>query len=212
MKTVERLSYFPFFPADYMLDTNDLTLVEHGAYLTLMFRYYWQGVLPDAEKYRFCRSDAERAATDTVLQRFFHIDGGTWRHNRIERELEKLVRFVEHQSKAGRASGEARARAAASNPLAPEAPDASNVLAPTPPAKPRRINGAQITFDGVSFAGITEEIALRWQDAYPAIPIPDAISQAAAWLAANPMNRKSNNERFLVNWFKREQDKAGRVR
>lgn len=61
------------------------------------------------------------------------------------------------------------------------------------------------------FTGITTEDQLRWQDAYPAVPIPGAIAQAAAWLKANPANRKSNNERYLVNWFKRDQDKAGRV-
>jgi len=71
----------------------------------------------------------------------------------------------------------------------------------------------QIEFDlekGV-FKGISEDQELRWQSAYPAVPIPPAIEQAAAWLKANPANRKKNNERFLVNWFSRAQDRAGRV-
>jgi hypothetical protein len=63
-----------------------------------------------------------------------------------------------------------------------------------------------------AFQGITVEDELRWQDAYPAVPIPPEIGRAAAWLKANPANRKSNCERFLVNWFSRAQDKAARVR
>lgn len=70
----------------------------------------------------------------------------------------------------------------------------------------------RITFDGLNFQGITEAQELQWQQAYPAVPIPPAIAQAAAWLKANPANRKVNCERYLVNWFKRDQDKAGRVK
>lgn len=79
--------------------------------------------------------------------------------------------------------------------------------------RPQNTNG-RIEFDPLkaAFLGITEEDELRWQDAYPAVPIPPAIAQAAAWLQANPANRKKNNERFLVNWFSRSQDKAARVR
>lgn len=71
-----------------------------------------------------------------------------------------------------------------------------------------------ITFDfaNMKFIGITEDKELKWQDAFPAVPIPPAIDAAAAWLVANPANRKSNYERFLVGWFTRAQDKAGRVR
>ena len=78
----------------------------------------------------------------------------------------------------------------------------------------KKLNGRAISFDTSkgAFQGITEEHELRWQDAYPAVPIPPAIERACAWLRANPANRKSNYERFLVNWFNREQDKAGRVR
>lgn len=93
-----------------------------------------------------------------------------------------------------------------SNPRSkPLAPDAARRAPP---------NGHRIEFDQGkgAFKGITEEDELRWQDAYPAVPIPPEIAKAAAWLKANPANRKKNNERFLVNWFSRSQDRAGRVR
>lgn len=89
----------------------------------------------------------------------------------------------------------------------------SKTFAPDASRRGPKVNGSRVSFDPLkgAFQGITEDDELRWQDAYPAVPIPPAIAQAAAWLKANPANRKSNNERFLVNWFKREQDKAGRV-
>lgn len=47
-----------------------------------------------------------------------------------------------------------------------------------------------------------------WSKAYPAIDISLELSKAGAWLEANPKNRKSNYQKFLVNWFSRAQDKA----
>lgn len=94
-----------------------------------------------------------------------------------------------------------------------ERTEESKATAPGASRRPPQ-NGKHITFDFSkgTFQGITEDDELRWQEAYPAVPIPPAISQAAAWLKANPANRKSNYERFLVNWFKRDQDKASRVK
>lgn len=95
-----------------------------------------------------------------------------------------------------------------------EVESVGKTLAPDATRPPPKVNGHGILFDTKNglFIGITEEQELRWQEAYPAVPIPPAIAQAAAWAKANPANRKSNWERFLVAWFKREQDKAARVR
>ena len=81
-------------------------------------------------------------------------------------------------------------------------------------ARPAPKQNGKIEFDHLkgAFKGITESDELRWQEAYPAVPIPPEICKAAAWLHANPANRKKNNERFLVNWFSRAQERAGRVR
>lgn len=63
-------------------------------------------------------------------------------------------------------------------------------------------------FDAGSFSKIPESERLLWQTAYPALSIDQEISKAAAWLMANPKNKKSNYERFLVNWFAKSQDRA----
>lgn len=64
-----------------------------------------------------------------------------------------------------------------------------------------------IVFDGSCFQNINGHMA-TWQAAYPAISIQSEMAKAAAWLVANPKNKKSNYARFLNSWFSRAQDKA----
>lgn len=80
-----------------------------------------------------------------------------------------------------------------------------------PDAARRGLEKIGFDFHKGVFTNLPEEQELAWQDAYPAVPVPPAIARAAAWLVANPNNRKSNYQRFLVNWLAREQDKAARV-
>jgi hypothetical protein len=63
-------------------------------------------------------------------------------------------------------------------------------------------------FDSGKFQNIDDQHRLRWGEAYPALNIAEQIAKAASWLKANPKNRKSNYERFLVNWFSKAQDRA----
>jgi len=73
--------------------------------------------------------------------------------------------------------------------------------------KPLKI---EFDLDKKSFVGIGDDLISLWRKAYPAIVIETEILQAAAWLVANPKNRKSNYERFLTNWLSSEQDRAPR--
>lgn len=50
----------------------------------------------------------------------------------------------------------------------------------------------------------------RWKEAYPAICVEAEIKKSAAWLTANPKNRKSNYARFLNLWLSKAQDRAPR--
>jgi hypothetical protein len=59
-----------------------------------------------------------------------------------------------------------------------------------------------------TFINITKPHLQTWSKAYPAINIENEISKAEAWIKANPKNKKSNWERFIVNWLSRAQDKA----
>ena len=119
---LERLPYFRLHPADYLLDTQGLSLEAHGIYCLLMFTYYWNGSLPqereELETISLCKTDAQRAELDRVLSRFFKLEGDLIVHRRIDRELEKMRAFFDKQHRAADASVAARAQKS-SQPKAP---------------------------------------------------------------------------------------------
>ena len=61
------------------------------------------------------------------------------------------------------------------------------------------------------FTNIPPSLIESWANAYPALSVPQELSKAAAWLLANPKNRKTDIARFLNGWLARGQDKAPRV-
>src|SRR5262249_14446572 len=84
----------PFYWADYVADTGQLSLTEHGAYLMLMAHYYNTGQPLPANAsilHRVCRAttDTEQEAVAVVLTAYFKRDGDVYRHSRIDRALAK---------------------------------------------------------------------------------------------------------------------------
>lgn len=59
-----------------------------------------------------------------------------------------------------------------------------------------------------NWVGIPAQLMAKWKEAYPALSLGAELSKAAAWIIANPKNKKSNYARFLTNWLTRAQDKA----
>jgi hypothetical protein len=57
---------------------------------------------------------------------------------------------------------------------------------------------------------VPPELVEKWQKAYPAVDVLSELRRMEAWASANPVNRKSNWQRFIVNWLTRAQDRAGR--
>lgn len=85
---------FNFHIGDYLRDTEELSLLQHGAYLRLMLWYYStaRGLPNDLE--RICRrigavSREERHAAEYVLTEFFRLEASNWTHKRIDEELAK---------------------------------------------------------------------------------------------------------------------------
>lgn len=80
-------------------------------------------------------------------------------------------------------------------------------------SKTTTVSNDKIVFDSsnVEFQNISESLIGKWQETYQAIDVKSEIKKAAAWLDANPQNKKKNYKRFLVNWFTRTQEKAPRV-
>lgn len=104
--------YYRFFPGDYQRDTGDLSLVEHGAYRVLLDHYYTQECLPaDKEKcYRIARAftQAEQAAVDNIIKRFFRADGDVLRNKKADKEIIERKAFIDAQSERGKRGAAAR--------------------------------------------------------------------------------------------------------
>jgi hypothetical protein len=72
--------------------------------------------------------------------------------------------------------------------------------------KKQKIN---FNFETSEWENIPEYKISLWEKAYPACDINLELIAMAAWLTANPEHRKSNYERFIVNWLSKTQQKGG---
>ena len=104
-----RCHWMPFYPCDYMADTQHLSTLEHGAYLLLIMHYWQRGKLPEDELQlqRICRVSRYqwRQIKDTLADLF--QDG--WKHKRIDAELAKAERIRAKRSAAGKAAAKKKA-------------------------------------------------------------------------------------------------------
>ena len=70
--------------------------------------------------------------------------------------------------------------------------------------------GIVFDYDAGRFDQVPPELVEKWRQAYPAVDVLSELRRMEAWASANPVNRKSNWQRFIVNWLTRAQDRAGR--
>jgi len=70
--------------------------------------------------------------------------------------------------------------------------------------------GTAFDYDAGRFDQVPPNLVEKWQQAYPAVDVLSELRRMEAWASANPVNRKSNWQRFIVNWLTRAQDRAGR--
>jgi len=88
------LNFYKRYPGDYMRDTADLTLAQHGAYTLMLDHYYSTGEpLPKEGLYRICRAfeEDERKAVDFILSKFFTLTSSGYVSKRAEKELKSAA-------------------------------------------------------------------------------------------------------------------------
>ena len=97
----------PLYVGDYLADTAGLSAEEHGAYLLLIMHYWTNGGLPDDDarlaRIAACTNTRWRGVR-SVIERFFKIAHGKWKHKRIDAEIARAERLIEAKSRAGKAS------------------------------------------------------------------------------------------------------------
>jgi hypothetical protein len=58
------------------------------------------------------------------------------------------------------------------------------------------------------FESVDAEMMNFFISKFPAVNVQEELLKMEAWIVANPKNKKSNYERFIVNWLTKAQDKA----
>ena len=73
------------------------------------------------------------------------------------------------------------------------------------------VESEKITFDwsSLKFENLNGKLEV-FKEKYPALDVEAEVRKMEAWIIANPKNKKSNWERFIVNWLTRAQDRAPR--
>lgn len=104
-------AWFPFYIGDYLRDTGNLTTEQHGAYLLLLIHHWARGPIPDDDRQLMAIARLLPSAwesTRPVLAPLFQIEGGHWRHKRVEAEKTKALGISSKRAEAGRAGAGAR--------------------------------------------------------------------------------------------------------
>lgn len=103
--------WMPLFIGDYLADTSRLTTEQHGAYLLLMMDYWRNGPPPDEKNIlqNITRlSDFLWKKHGPVLQKFFVVENGIWRHEKLDEERVKALSGMASASEKARKAAEAR--------------------------------------------------------------------------------------------------------
>jgi uncharacterized protein YdaU (DUF1376 family) len=105
--------YMKLYIADYHVETTELDVVGHGAYLLLLMAM-WRagGKLPRDEaklsRLAKCTPDQWASVRDDVMAHF-KVSGGAIRHTRVAKEMAKYQAVVDGAGAAGKASASKRA-------------------------------------------------------------------------------------------------------
>lgn len=103
--------WMPLYIGDYMSGTSRLTTEQHGAYLLLIMDYWKNGALPDNDA---ILAQITRLSPDAwsmhraVLEHFFTVENGEWKHKRIEREMNAARDKKQKASEKAKAAAQAR--------------------------------------------------------------------------------------------------------
>lgn len=200
-------AWMPLYVGDYLGDTQRLTTEQHGAYLLLILDYWRTGPAPDDDAVlaQIARLDARGwKRTRPILARMFDIEGGEWRHKRIERELEAAKANAERRSKSAKKAADARwsqsdehasrtaprMRDAMPRECAPPSPSPTEEEEEGKTAvalqNPRESSSGKFAFAGGTVRLNSADLE-QWRQSYHAIPDLEAeLRSIDQWFASNP--------------------------
>ncbi len=105
--------YYPFFPADYAVDTAQLSDIEDLMYRRLLDAYYTQEQPLTTDKQRLYRlvrafSMKQRRAVDFIIESFFVLKADQFCNKKADDEIARYLASVEQCRNAGKVSAQKR--------------------------------------------------------------------------------------------------------
>ena len=97
------MNYVQFHLGDWIAGTSILSATERGVYMDLLVRYYKEErPIMQTECKRIARAYApvEQEAMHYVLETFFTLEDGSYRHKRCDEEIEKAQAVAEKRKRA----------------------------------------------------------------------------------------------------------------
>ncbi len=104
-------AWFPFYTGDYTRDAGRFTTQQHGAYLLILIDLWSHGSVPDQDAILSSLTKTtpdDWAVVRPVLEPFFIVANGEWRHKRVDAEREKASAVSAKRSAAGKAGAAAK--------------------------------------------------------------------------------------------------------
>jgi uncharacterized protein YdaU (DUF1376 family) len=194
--------WMPLNVGDYLTATDHLTVVEHGAYLLLIMRYWQKGTIGTDETLiqRYAHLSAEQwQESRPVLVALF--DEG-WKHGRIETELAKAAEIIgkrrasAEQMHSRRTASAEHQHGTGTDTRVPPLP--SPVVIEPPASVPEP--GARVEFEDV------------WE-AFPRNPSSSRDLAKAEWERSRPEDRADILKAAIrrAQWFGQDCEARGRT-
>lgn len=173
--------WMPVYIGDYLRDTEELTCMEHGAYLLLLMHYWQKGgeIGCDIGRLaRVCRSDEETARF--ILGYYFILENGNYKNKRADDEMIKAesrrLSAEENGRKGGRPpknNPQETARLAKQNPpVSQMEPDHNPTHNPQKSSSPSS-SSSQSSSESNSRASSLDTTEVSPEEAHAPIPEPE---------------------------------------
>ena len=108
VKPDHNLPYFPCYIADWLIDTQDLTDEQDGAYFRFV-RYQWKnGSITNDKRIMRKISDSYDESWPYIEKYFVKKSNGNWYNKRTDRERNKIISKINAGSKGGSKGGSKR--------------------------------------------------------------------------------------------------------
>lgn len=203
------MQWYKHYIADYLQDTADLSVIEHGVYRLLLDAYYQrEGPLPSDFNilYRLCHAHSrhEKAAVRTVVGRFTETLNGHLRVSRADKEILKYQQQCSANRRPNRPRivgesdielRERELREKETNKLEASSGEPLSAV-------------ALIPLIGKKEWPVSPQFLAELETAYPQVDGPATLKEIRLWCISNPTKRKTERGvmRFINRWFERTQN------